>query len=156
MVAQYDKQWPLPKALWLTFSAKARAQVAGGVGPKTDLIVVTPGKIDYATEDQISSLMSVFGRVARKESEANDEAVAVLEGHIAAAAEAAQNKDRDASGSPPPARPEPGAEGEEAPSQPSPFGDMQSVGDTGAVEATTSSSRPAGPSHWSRPDADSS
>jgi hypothetical protein len=85
MVAQYEKQWPLARALWLTFSAKARAQVAGGVGPQTDLMIISPGKIDYATDDQIGTLFGMFGRVRRKEREYNEEAVTKIEAIMAAA-----------------------------------------------------------------------
>jgi hypothetical protein len=85
MVAQYEKQWSLPKALWMTFSAKASAQVAGGVGPQTDLMIISPGKITYATEQQIEALFGLFGRVRRKEREYNDEAVAKIEGWMTGA-----------------------------------------------------------------------
>ena len=88
MVSQYDKQWPLSKALWLAFSAKARAQVAGGVGPKTDLIIIGPGKIEYATEEQIAHLFEMLKEVIRKEKTAQDEAVAQLEANIAATSQA--------------------------------------------------------------------
>lgn len=84
MVGQYDKKWPLAKALWLTFSAKARAQVAGGVGPETDLIIISPGKIEYTSDDHVKYLFGMFGRVRRKELEYNDEAVAKLEANMAA------------------------------------------------------------------------
>jgi 20S proteasome alpha/beta subunit len=126
MVAQYDKQWSLAKALWLTYSAKARAQVAGGVGPKTDLIMIAAGKIEYATEEQVDGLFALFQRVIRKEREYNDEAVATLEASFAAAS--------GASTAPPhPAKPE----GTDA--HPHPLGDLGSVGDTGAVDPPTSS-----------------
>jgi hypothetical protein len=92
MVGQYDKRWPLAKALWLAFSAKARAQVAGGVGPKTDLIIVSPGKIEYASEMNIQYLNEMFGRVLRKEREYNDEAVTKLEANLAQAAAAERAK----------------------------------------------------------------
>jgi hypothetical protein len=85
MVAQYEKQWPLSKALWLTYWAKASAQVAGGVGPKTDLMIISPGNIEYATEQQTQFLFGMFGRVRRKEREYNDEAVARLEANMEAA-----------------------------------------------------------------------
>ena len=93
MVAQYEKQWPLSRALWLTFSAKARAQVAGGVGPQTDLMIISPNRIEYATEDHIKELFGMFGRVRRKEQEYNDEAVAKLEAHIGATPRASQAPD---------------------------------------------------------------
>jgi hypothetical protein len=43
MVAGFEKNWPLAKALWLTFTAKAKAEAAGGVGKQTDLIIVRLG-----------------------------------------------------------------------------------------------------------------
>jgi 20S proteasome alpha/beta subunit len=131
MVAQYDKQWPLSKALWLTFSAKARAQVAGGVGPKTDLIIVSPNAVDYATDSQLETLMDMFGRVARKEREYNDEAVAVIEASLAAALKKADHGEPQASEPKPALRPD---------SASSPLDELREhIGDTGAVDPPTSS-----------------
>jgi 20S proteasome alpha/beta subunit len=79
MLAKYEKRWSLSKALWLTFSAKARAEVAGGVGPQTDLIVIGPNRFTYAGEEQKRELYKLFERVIEKEKAAQDEAIEVLE-----------------------------------------------------------------------------
>ncbi|MFO1172558.1 MAG: hypothetical protein U1E49_16555 [Hyphomicrobiaceae bacterium] len=78
MLAKFEKRWPLASALWLTFSAKARAEVAGGVGPQTDLIVVGPNKIVFVGADQKDQLYRMFNDVTKKERAAQDEAVANL------------------------------------------------------------------------------
>lgn len=95
MVAQYDKQWPLSKALWLAYSAKARAQVAGGVGPETDLIVIAPGRIDYATDAQTKYLFEMFKHARAKENDAQNEAVSVLEVNLAMGAAKSQDQSAD-------------------------------------------------------------
>jgi hypothetical protein len=41
MVAGFDKTWDVARALWLTFTAKARVEVAGGVGKQTDLVAIS-------------------------------------------------------------------------------------------------------------------
>lgn len=110
MVARYDKTWSLPKALWLAFSAKARAEVAGGVGPQTDLIVVTAGSIEYANDPQLAELYRLFGQMRDRERAAQEEPVTILEGYFRAASEtqADQRAGQDASPSPqaePPSEP---------------------------------------------------
>lgn len=82
MVARYEKRWPLPKALWLTFSAKARAEVAGGVGPKTDLIVIGPNGFIYAGDEQKKELYVMFGQMIAKEAVAQDDAVKALGAYL--------------------------------------------------------------------------
>jgi 20S proteasome alpha/beta subunit len=43
MFAGYTPSWKFPEALYLTYAAKRRAEVAPGVGRYTDLAVITPG-----------------------------------------------------------------------------------------------------------------
>jgi 20S proteasome alpha/beta subunit len=53
MFAGYTPWWPFPKALYLTYVAKKRAEVAPGVGKHTDLAVITSGeKADIVPLDQ--------------------------------------------------------------------------------------------------------
>lgn len=86
MLAKFEKRWPLSKALWLTFSAKARAEVAGGVGPQTDLIVIGARRgFVYAGEEQKRDLYAMFRRVTEKENEAQEEAVRELHAYLSPA-----------------------------------------------------------------------
>jgi hypothetical protein len=83
MLARYDKTWPFSRALWLTFSAKARSEVAGGVGEKTDLVTVsTPSIIIHAKGDQKRRLYELFKRTEEKEAAARREAEGELEDYI--------------------------------------------------------------------------
>lgn len=83
MVARFDKTWDFAKTLWLTFSAKARAEVAGGVGRQTDLVIVAPGgQIIPLPDSQKEILYSLFDQVRAEESAASDKAAAEIEGYI--------------------------------------------------------------------------
>jgi 20S proteasome alpha/beta subunit len=83
MLAKFEKRWPLPNALWLTFSAKARAEVAGGVGPQTDLIAISSkGGIVYTEPGQKDDLYALFKRMTEREADAQREAIATLENYL--------------------------------------------------------------------------
>ena len=111
MVAQYDRSWSFPRALWLAFSAKARAQIVGGVGPLTDLVVILPGKIEYSTPTQIDYLFGMFHRVRAKEQDAQNEAVEQLESEFSGASAQASQPASDAAQSAP-ASPQPKSSGD--------------------------------------------
>ena len=69
MVAGFEKNWPLAKALWLT--AKAKAEAAGGVGKQTDLIIVRlGGHITSASSEAKEHLYKLFRQVTEKEAAA--------------------------------------------------------------------------------------
>jgi 20S proteasome alpha/beta subunit len=87
MVAGFEKRWSLAKTIWLTFSAKAKAEVAGGVGRQTDLVVIRPGgNISPATPEQKDRLYELFKQVTAKEAEAAQEAVSEIETVLQASA----------------------------------------------------------------------
>ena len=95
MVAKYEKRWRLADALWLTFSAKARAEVAGGVGPKTDLIAIGPEGFIYAGEERKDELYALFRSVVARENAAQREAVETLEAYIRPRPDEAQAQSQD-------------------------------------------------------------
>lgn len=81
MVAGFEKNWPLAKALWLT--AKAKAEAAGGVGKQTDLIIVRlGGHITSASSEAKEHLYKLFRQVTEKEAVAAREAVKEIEEQI--------------------------------------------------------------------------
>jgi 20S proteasome alpha/beta subunit len=83
MVAGFEKNWPLAKALWLTFTAKAKAESAGGVGTHTDLLIVqSGGRITSASSEAKNHLYKLFKQVTEKEAEAAQEAVKEIEEQI--------------------------------------------------------------------------
>lgn len=90
MVAKYDKTWPVDKALWLTFVAKARAEMAGGVGNQTDMVIVAAGRRHVFTEAQKETLKKMFEDASKKEAAVADEVVAEIRKFIEA--EAAKEK----------------------------------------------------------------
>jgi hypothetical protein len=83
MLAKYDKTWPFSKALWLTFSAKARSEVAGGVGEKTDLVTIfSPNNIYSANDEQKERLYRIFKNAIAKEGVARAEAEAEIDQYV--------------------------------------------------------------------------
>lgn len=76
MVRQFDKTWPVERALWLTFTAKARAEKAGGVGRQTDMTLIVPGKQHILTVQEKELLYDLFREVETKEAAAAAEAEA--------------------------------------------------------------------------------
>jgi hypothetical protein len=78
MVGKFDKTWSFAKALWLTFSAKAKAEMSGGVGSQTDVVVIAPGERIILTDAQKDTLREIFDRaLAREEAAANDAAAEI-------------------------------------------------------------------------------
>lgn len=83
MVAGFDKKWPLAKTVWLTFSAKAKAESAGGVGKQTDLVIVRHGgRISAATEDEKDRLYKLFKQVTEQEAAAALAAVTEIDAYL--------------------------------------------------------------------------
>jgi 20S proteasome alpha/beta subunit len=83
MVAGYEKRWSLARALWLAFSAKARAETAGGVGEKTDVVIVRyGGNISAASDDEKKRLYELFHEVEKKEKAAAQEAEAEVDAYL--------------------------------------------------------------------------
>jgi hypothetical protein len=72
MVEKFDKTWDAASALWLTFTAKARAELAGGVGTQTDVVAVTRfPPYTLALSDQERKLFyRIFERQRRREGTA--------------------------------------------------------------------------------------
>lgn len=84
MVASYDKMWPVERALWLAFVAKARAEMAGGVGRQTDIAIIVPGQSHVLTYDEKEMLYDLFKQTQKKEDEAANDAVTVVRKHMEA------------------------------------------------------------------------
>jgi hypothetical protein len=75
MVAGFEKRWSLSKTAWLVFSAKAKAESAGGVGKKTDLFVIRSGQvIDNICDLDKDKLYDIFKITTEKERVAAEEA----------------------------------------------------------------------------------
>lgn len=91
MVGRYDKTWSVERAMWLTFVAKARAEMAGGVGSETDLVLIVPGQKHVLTNSEKSELYRLFKQTSQKENEAAGEAIGEVKKYMEAAA--AREKD---------------------------------------------------------------
>jgi hypothetical protein len=75
MVAGFEKRWSLPKTAWLVFSAKAKAESAGGVGRKTDLFIIKGGQSIYKMDDcELEKLYEIFKNTTDKERVAAEDA----------------------------------------------------------------------------------
>jgi len=86
MVQQYDKTWPVERALWLAFAAKVRAEMAGGVGSQTDMTLIIPGERHVLTEEEKETLYRIFREVETKEEAAAASAVVEVRKHLEAEA----------------------------------------------------------------------
>lgn len=93
MVGRYDKTWPIEKALWLTFTAKARAEMAGGVGSQTDLVIIASGRVHVATDNEKSLLYKLFRQTSEKEEAAAREAESAVRDYFVASNETAVTDD---------------------------------------------------------------
>ena len=93
MVARYDKTWPIEKAMWLTFVAKARAEMAGGVGSETDFVLIVPGQKHVLTNFEKSELYRLFEQTSKKEEAAAAEAIVEVRKYM----ETAAQKDQEVS-----------------------------------------------------------
>ena len=82
MVGKFDKTWSFAKGLWLTFSAKAKAEMSGGVGSQTDVVVITPGERIILTDDQKGVLREIFDRALDRETAAANDAAAEIQKFI--------------------------------------------------------------------------
>jgi hypothetical protein len=79
MVSRFDKTWDFARTLWLTFSAKARAHAAGGVGKMTDLAVIGKGgRIIQIGDQELQPFYPIFDKVIDEERRAADAAVGEL------------------------------------------------------------------------------
>ena len=82
-LAGYDKTWPLANALFLTYSAKVRAEATAGVGKKTDLFIIQPGyPIRRVSEDELVRLREIFDKKQESEKKAEDGAYLELHNYI--------------------------------------------------------------------------
>ncbi len=86
MVASYDKMWPVERALWLTFVAKARAEMAGGVGRQTDMAIISPGRTHIVTYAEKEWLYELFKHAQAKENAAAAEAIEAITSYMKAEA----------------------------------------------------------------------
>lgn len=83
MVKKFEKNWDLPRTLWLAFEAKARAQSAGGVGIQSDVVVIGRGGKKIPLRDTEKDLLAeMYARVTEKEAELAAEAGAAIEEYL--------------------------------------------------------------------------
>ena len=57
---QYSSSFPLNKALYTAFEAKKRAEMAGGVGQRTDIAIVTKDGCETLSEDTVQELGNIY------------------------------------------------------------------------------------------------
>jgi hypothetical protein len=88
----------------MVFQAKARAEIAGGVGELTDIVLLAPGQTPMyrLTSDQMGQLYSMFRDTTAKEQQARTEAEHQLDAYInAAAQQSAESRDQRQAEAPP-------------------------------------------------------
>ena len=70
MFSRYTRGWEFPDALSLMYAAKKRAEVAPGVGPETDIVIITtkPPNVIHTRSDSdlVQGLESVYQEHKRK------------------------------------------------------------------------------------------
>jgi 20S proteasome alpha/beta subunit len=84
MLSKFDKTWDLARALWLAYSAKIKAQAAGGVGNQSDLIVIS-GKHGIVTlsERNKAFLSGLLSESTKKEEMIFLSAAQQVDDHLA-------------------------------------------------------------------------
>jgi hypothetical protein len=97
MLARYDKTFAFTRALWLTFAAKAKSEIAGGVGERTDLVVISsgPSTIYRVPEDHKTRLYDLFRRTEKKEQTARYEAEEEIDAFVRSLAAKEQTAPED-------------------------------------------------------------
>lgn len=97
--AGYEKRWPFAKALFLTYSAKKKAEAIVGVGKKTDVVLIRPGyQITRLSESQVATLDGIYREKVAADAEAEQKAIDRLVEEIkkvAAEEEAATGKPQE-------------------------------------------------------------
>jgi 20S proteasome alpha/beta subunit len=75
IVSGFEKRWTLPRAAWLVFSAKAKAESSGGVGRKTDLFIIRKEQqIESLNDSDKDKLYDIFKKTTEKERLAAEDA----------------------------------------------------------------------------------
>jgi hypothetical protein len=57
---RYSRNFPLNESLYIAYEAKRRAELAGGVGRETDLLVISEDGIDQVANSTIESLEAIY------------------------------------------------------------------------------------------------
>ncbi len=84
MFAQHTRFRPFPETWLLTYSAKKRAEVAPGVGQRTDMFVVGPvlGSLVFVGDDVLRALEEIYRTTQAETIEANGKAEASINQYI--------------------------------------------------------------------------
>lgn len=82
MLARYDKRWPATNALFLTYSAKARAEATTGVGSSTDIAVITPGSIRWLSDQEKTILQELFLKMRASEQKEQDACYQAVDSYV--------------------------------------------------------------------------
>ena len=83
MLAKFEKRWSVEKTIFLTYTAKTRAEAAAGVGKQTDMVLIRPGAIIYAfTQDDLKALDSLLTTVSAKEAAVLDETYEAIKEYV--------------------------------------------------------------------------
>ncbi len=57
---KYSSATPLKEALYITFEAKKKSEMAGGIGPTTDAFIIKPSGIEVVNESTLTGLSEVY------------------------------------------------------------------------------------------------
>jgi hypothetical protein len=82
MFAKYTKHWSFPRAAFMTYLAKKRAEVAPGVGEHTDMLFITsspPSVIQIAENIVKDNIAPIYAAMLEKADAATNEAMQSLE-----------------------------------------------------------------------------
>ncbi len=84
MFAGYTRFWPFERALFLTYTAKKRAEVAPGVGNATDVFIVGPhaNPMVQVPQQMVDELQKIHDAAKAKERAAGEEAHQTIEKFI--------------------------------------------------------------------------
>jgi hypothetical protein len=77
MFSCYVTEWDLPEALSLLYSAKKRSEVSPGVGPETDIVIVTTNPPNVIHFNTASDLVVELEKIYQTGKKRHDEAAAL-------------------------------------------------------------------------------
>jgi len=57
---RYSSTTPLNEALYIAFEAKKKSEMAGGVGPMTDALIVDSNGIQFVEDSTMQTLLEIY------------------------------------------------------------------------------------------------
>ncbi len=77
---KYSREFALNEAIYIAFEAKKRAEMAGGVGPSTDILIIDQNGVNIVKEETVNQLEVIYNeRESRSQTSGFDKKITGLE-----------------------------------------------------------------------------